>query len=158
MLKLFGLPAHPLLVHAPVVVLPLTVFAAILLGFRADWRAKLWKFFAAAVVGMFISLLLAMQSGEALDDAFKGLAPTKQHIEYAETTRLLTFGFLLLTLVEVWLVRRRTRSRIDQEAAALRIERLVAYGVIAMGLIATVWMIRTGHEGAKAVWKDTKLG
>jgi hypothetical protein len=34
-------------------------------------------------------------------------------------------------------------------------ESLLAVVVAVVAIVATVWMIRTGHEGAKAVWDGT---
>jgi hypothetical protein len=157
MLKFLDLPAHPFFVHGPVVMLPLVTIGALLLALRPSWRAKAWAPFTGAVIVMFGAMILAMESGEALDEAFKGLAPTKRHIELAETTRLLTFGFLLLTLVEAILVFKRKRSDVQADSSAVALERICAYAVVLIGLVATIWMVRTGHEGAKAVWGETKL-
>jgi DUF1680 family protein len=157
MLKFLDLPAHPLFVHAPVVLLPLVTIVALLLAVRPSWRMKAWAALTGAVAVMFGSVFLAMESGEALDDAFKGLAPTKRHIELAETTRLLTFGLLVLTLVEGALIYKRKRAGVELNASSAVAERIGAFVVALVALIATVWMIRTGHEGAKAVWSQTKL-
>jgi hypothetical protein len=157
MLKFLDLPAHPLFVHAPVVLLPLVTIVALLLAVRPTWRMKAWAPLTVAVAVMFGSVFLAMESGEALNDAFKGLAPTKRHIELAETTRLLTFGLLVLTLVEGALIYKRKSAGVELNASGAVAERIGAFVVALVGLIATVWMIRTGHEGAKAVWGQTKL-
>jgi hypothetical protein len=157
MLKFLDLPAHPFFVHGPVVMLPLVTIAALLLALRPSWRARAWAPLTVAVTVMFGTMILAMESGEALDEAFKGLAPTKHHIELAETTRLLTFGFLLLTLIEAVLVYKRKRSSVEINSSTASLERIGAFVVALIGVIATIWMIRTGHEGAKAVWSETKL-
>jgi preprotein translocase subunit SecG len=157
MLKFLDLPAHPLFVHGPVVLLPLLALCSLLLAARPSWRTKAWAAFTAGVVFMFGTLFLAMESGEALDEAFKGLAPTKRHIQLAETTRLLSFAFLVLTLVVAALVRKRKRAGEQADVSTQVIEQVAAIAVLLCGLVATVWMIRTGHEGAKAVWSETKL-
>jgi hypothetical protein len=157
MLKFLDLPAHPFFVHGPVVMLPLVTIAALLLALRPSWRARAWAPLTVAVTVMFGTMILAMESGEAFDEAFKGLAPTKHHIELAETTRLLTFGFLLLTLIEAVLVYKRKRSSVEINSSTASLERIGAFAVALIGVIATIWMIRTGHEGAKAVWSETKL-
>jgi hypothetical protein len=172
MLKFLDLPAHPFFVHAPIVLLPLLTLAALILVVRPNWRVKAWFPFTGGVVVLFVSLILAMESGEALDEAFKGLAPTERHIELAETTRLLCFGLLVVTLVQAVLVRRRSRSvevsvagSADSNASSTNassprlvlFERIGSFVVLLLGIVATIWMIRTGHEGAKAVWSQTKL-
>jgi hypothetical protein len=157
MLKFLDLPAHPFFVHGPVVLLPLMTLVALILTIRPNWRAKAWPFFTGGIVVLFVSMMLAMQSGEALDAAFKGLAPTKRHIELAETTRLFTFGLLVLTLAQAMLIRRRFGTTTESNGSMVLLERIGACAVVLLGVIATVWTIRTGHEGAKAVWSQTKL-
>jgi uncharacterized membrane protein len=161
MLKFLDLPAHPLFVHAPIVLLPLLTLVSLVLVVRSDWRAKVWLPFTGGIVAMFVSLMLAMQSGEALDEAFKGLAPVKRHTQLAETTRLLGFALLVVTLAEAVLVRRRYRSTAVSATTPndklVLLERVGAYVVLLTGVVASIWMIRTGHEGAKAVWSQTKL-
>jgi hypothetical protein len=143
-------------VHAPIVLLPLLTLAALVLAVRPTWRVKAWRPFTGAMVVLFASLFMAMESGEALDEAFKGLAPTKRHIQLAETTRLLTFAMLVLTVVVAVVMRRRSKSAAGTDTLVW-FERIGAYMVLAIGVVATIWMIRTGHEGAKAVWSQTKL-
>lgn len=161
MLKFLDLPAHPLFVHAPIVLLPLLTIVSLVLVVRSDWRVKAWLPFTVGIVALFVSLILAMESGEALDDAFRGLAPTKRHIQFAETTRLLVFALVVVTVAEAVLVRRRSRSTAVSTTAPndklVLLERLGSFVVLLIGVLATIWMIRTGHEGAKAVWSQTKL-
>ena len=38
--NLFGLPAHPLLVHAPIVLVPLCLVAAIFMAAKPEWRRR----------------------------------------------------------------------------------------------------------------------
>ncbi len=67
--KLFGLPAHPLIVHIPVVLLPIAVIGAILMVFSASWRTRIgWLVVIAAGVSL-LFVQLAIGSGEALQES-----------------------------------------------------------------------------------------
>lgn len=76
---LFGLPAHPLVVHAAVVLLPL---AAILTIVVAVWP-KARRPYGAVAVGMAlvstIAVALASGSGEQLEEQVKETALVRAH-------------------------------------------------------------------------------
>ena len=68
--KLFDLPAHPLLVHAPVVLLPIAAILMVMFAVKPAWRlaAGWWPL---CLVGVTVVLLLgAKESGEALIEAY----------------------------------------------------------------------------------------
>ena len=165
--RFLDLPAHPMFVHAPLVLLPLTSMVAFLFMFKADWRHKFrWQLALSSLI-VFIFILLAESSGEAFDKATKGLTPIDEHAELANTTKFLTFGFLVLTFVAIAVSRTkrsappddRTTSSDDHTTAvatsAHSLSKVVSIVTALVGVLATIWMIRTGHEGAKAVWKGT---
>jgi hypothetical protein len=145
--RIFDLPAHPLFVHAPVVLLPLTCIATILFMFKRTWRYQFrWQ--------------LAV---EALDEALKGLAPVDKHAELAEFTEILCFVLFLLALGNAVVLQRlhagvslptRTENILGETGATL-LETVLTVLIAFTAVLATVWMIRTGHEGARVVWTGT---
>jgi uncharacterized membrane protein len=66
--QILGLPAHPLLVHIPVVLVPLATVGAVLVAVKASWRRSLAVVVAVLAVGGAVGVLLATQSGEALEE------------------------------------------------------------------------------------------
>ena len=107
--KLFDLPAHPLLIHAPIVLLPIAAIVTVVLVAKPAWRARAgwWM-----VGGLFVTLVLlfgAKESGEALIEAYDrangvGAVDISKHQDLAETTFLMTLAwfavFGLLTVLE----------------------------------------------------------
>lgn len=59
-------PHTPLVVHLPVVLIPLALVAAILMLVRPQWRKASWVVVACAGIGL-VGALLAENSGEALE-------------------------------------------------------------------------------------------
>ncbi len=154
-------------VHAPLVLLPLTSMVAVLFMFKADWRHKFrWQLAFSSLI-VFIFVLLAESSGKAFDKATKGLTPVDEHAELANTTKFLTFGFLVLTCIAIAASRRNRSTPADDPVTATdgdatvmvpnahSLSKIVSIVTALVGVLATIWMIRTGHEGAKAVWKGT---
>jgi hypothetical protein len=155
--RIFDLPAHPLFVHAPMVLLPLTAIATVLFMFRPIWRVRFrWQLTVSSLI-VFVSTFLATQSGEAFDEALKGLAPVDKHADMAEVTQILCFGLFLLTLLMAVVGPRLNpisgSERVNPQYRAG--ERLLATVAAVVAIVATVWMIRTGHEGARVVWTGT---
>ncbi len=158
--KIFGLPAHPFFVHAPLVLLPVVALAWIGVMLRPRWRNGLpsWCFPAAFGV-LLVMTILATQSGEAFDKLVRGVAPIKKHQELAETTRLVLALAFVLSVVH-GIVHWRSKPEIDSSAtntATLKqAEQALGFVLAVVAVIGTIWMIRTGHEGARLVWKGTK--
>jgi uncharacterized membrane protein len=157
--KLFDLPAHPLLIHAPIVLLPIAAIATVVLAAKPAWRARASWWMVGALFVIVVLLFGAKQSGEALIEAYDrangaGAVDISKHQDLAETTFLMTLAwfavFGLLTVLE-----RVERVRVGfLEAVASNMTARQAIAVVAavLGFLATVWLIRTGHEGSRSVW------
>ena len=83
--SLFGLPAHPLIVHAAVVLLPIAAIGLIVVA--AIPRAR--KLYAPIVLGLAlvatVAVGLAQQSGESLKGDVKKTELVEEHAEQGET-------------------------------------------------------------------------
>ncbi len=157
--QIFDLPAHPLFVHAPLILVPLVALFGIVVLARPAWRARLgtWLLGVSVVVG--VAFILAFQSGEAFGDLMKSNPNAdinySHHESLAETTRLFLFGMVLVLAVMVVfdrLARRRDDAAARQMVTGARLANVAA---VVLGVLATIWIVRTGHEGAKLVWDGT---
>ncbi|MDJ0768274.1 MAG: hypothetical protein QNJ12_05745 [Ilumatobacter sp.] len=158
--SIFDLPTHVLLVHAPIVLEPLLALVTVVVVARSRWRARFGWWLVGAQVVVFVSVLLAMQSGQAFDDLLAGLVDVGKHEALAETTRNLMLLWLV-ALVALLVVERRWSPgelavepvTADRGAIALRlIVPGLAVAVAILAVLATIWMVRTGHEGARVTW------
>lgn len=150
--SIFDLPAHALAVHAPIVLQPLVAVATLLVLARSGWRERFTPWLAGAVAVVVVATLIAINSGEAFDDLLDGQVDVSTHESLALTTRNLMVGWLL-AVVAIVATQRWLRGRND--TAPPRAARAVpVLGVVAsvLAVLSTVWMIRTGHEGARVVW------
>ena len=153
--QLFDLPAHPLLVHAPVMLVPLLTLGIIALAARPAWRRGLgpWPFLVSVITA--ISFMLAFQSGEAFDEALRRNpafeADISHHQSLAETTRLFLLGILVVVAVAFVLDRRSAKSASADERPSV----VLTWAGAVLGVLATIWIIRTGHEGARLVWEGS---
>ncbi|MGD9996529.1 MAG: DUF2231 domain-containing protein [Ilumatobacteraceae bacterium] len=153
--NLFGLPAHPLVVHAAVVLLPLAAIATIAAAAIPRARRHYAPVaFALALLATF-AVGLAQQSGESLESRVDRTALVRDHTHQAE--RVFPWA-VALTIVAagVALVDPLRRRMPDVPVKAATAVLLV--GSLAAGAGATVTVVQVGHSGAKATWHDTESG
>ena len=162
--SLGGLPAHPLVVHLPVVLVPLAAIGALLMAIRPAWLQR-FGVVVATLAGLgFVGSLLAAGSGEELEDSFRAAGETisgalHDHAEMGESVELLAGLFFVLVLA--WVLFAAWRRKVGEEHAVARVRRpkvvaiVLALLVVLSGFTATASVYLTGHSGAKSVWEDT---
>jgi hypothetical protein len=162
--KVFGLPTHALAVHAPVVLVPIAGLVTVALAVRPDWRRTIGWWMVLFLGFNVVALFIARQSGQALDDAFDGAVDVSAHRDLANQTLVFAIIWLILYSALVYRDHQLVAARALSADAVPTAERdrsrdAVAIGLeIAVGIVAiltTIWLIRTGHEGAYPTWKPT---
>ncbi|SDS66576.1 hypothetical protein SAMN04488543_2147 [Friedmanniella luteola] len=154
------LPLHPLVLHAAVLGLPVTLLLAILFAYPRTRNWARWPL-ALAGVGSLAAVFLAKESGEELQramlqsEALGGEAATLiiRHGELAEQLFLITIGLAVLAVASAVLVgrvggtpeRRGSRGR-DLVLLAL---------LLVVAAVAAFWVYRVGDLGATAVWNPS---
>ena len=166
--EILGLPAHPLIVHAVIALIPaaaiLTVVAAVWPAARRriGWLGVLLS--AAAVASVWV----AQGSGEQLEDRIEETQLVEDHTEIGETLLWPTLGLLVGSVLVTAVGRRDDRPGAVREPAApagsssargaTAVGAVVAVHAVVTSGVATVQVFRAGHSGAKAVWDDTGSG
>ncbi len=166
--KLFGLPAHPLLVHIPVVLVPLAGLIAVVFAFKPAWLDRFgWGLVALSGLGA-VGAILAAASGEGLV-GLQNEAETvarENHFELGETARLMAIIFFLVVTTVV-VLRHVARRRVAGGKEAIGIWGFIsskggAIGIAAVLVLsasaATYTIAKAGHQGAKISWEDTGKG
>ena len=153
MTEIFGLPAHPLFVHAPMVLLPVVAVVTVMAALRPTLRRRLGWWLPAACAVLLIMILLAVRTGDALDKAID-LGTAVKHKHLAESTRLLMALLLVATSALWWFGRRADRQSAPAGDAPRRSPVVLgcAAAAVVLALLSTVWVVRTGHEGARVHW------
>jgi drug/metabolite transporter (DMT)-like permease len=156
--ELFGLPAHPLVVHAPVVLIPLAVIGLAVMLFSSTWHERLrWPVLAITVIGT-LGAIAAASSGEELEgeirrtegsEAVRGL---HEHVEAGEMARNLAILFLIVLVVYLFLPVVLGKRSDKPQPGWLRPMLMVLVALAGVGSLITV--IDAGHSGAKAVWEE----
>ena len=142
-----GLPVHPLVVHAAVVLVPLTALGLLVMVVSPRFSRGLGWLVAAGSVAATVASWVAKESGEALEDRIGGVG--FDHDELGEIMPVLAAGLALVTIV-LWLIDRSSPPEGPAARRGLRV--LVAVLAVAVAVGNLVWVYRVGDSGAKSVW------
>jgi uncharacterized membrane protein len=112
--ELFGLPAHPLLVHVPVVIIPLALLVALVALWPRARRGAALAAAALALVGA-VGTVLAAGSGEELEDDVRETELVEEHAEQGEQVELPALAFAVLAIAGTGAVEAARRRRRDAE-------------------------------------------
>lgn len=146
-MNFFGIPAHPLIVHAAVVLVPLAALGALALLLVARWRRRYGWLTAGFAVAGFAAALAAKLSGDAFA-ADRGLAGTPRIAAHEAWGSWAPWPALLLAVGVVALVWLTGREEPRRGAAVWVAGVATAVGAVTSLVVVAV----TGHLGATAVW------
>lgn len=144
--SVFDLPTHVLVVHAPVVLIPLVAAATVALAVRTEWRARYGMALLLATATVLVATLLATKTGEEFDGLLEGQVDTDDHESYAQTTLWFVVAWFLSVAGTVVAMRRGVARQLLLGVTAL---------AVVLASMSTYWVVRTGHEGARITWDGT---
>jgi len=143
-----GLPIHPLVVHAVVVLLPLAIVGTIAIAVRPAWRLRYGHLVVACTGVATLLIPVATSSGEALE---RHVGDPGQHARLGDQLIWFALPLLALDVVLVVLARRRRGQPSGEGRGLLTV--VAALSVVA-ALAAGVQVFRVGDSGARAAWGD----
>ncbi len=144
----FGLPLHPLIVHATEVVVPT---AALVLVVAAFWpRFRRWA--GLLPLGLTLAALvlvpLSTESGEALQERVSESALIDTHADLAEGLLPWVIGMVVVAgVLFLWNLKKSSTPRTPKWVAIVIM--VVALGVSSGTMVQAILI---GHSGATAVW------
>ncbi|MCP3783464.1 hypothetical protein NLX85_08820 [Micromonospora sp. A3M-1-15] len=152
-----GLPVHPLVVHAVVVLLPLAALGVVALAVRPSWRGRFGVLVVLIAALAAAAVPLATESGEGLE---RRVGDPGRHAELGDTLIWFALPLLVAAVALVWLHRRSGRPAEGVPEGPRTPGRGVVGVVVAVLAVVVagaslVQVYRVGDSGAKAVWGDT---
>ncbi|MEU5599672.1 DUF2231 domain-containing protein [Streptomyces sp. NPDC020298] len=154
-----GLPAHVLLVHVVVVLVPLTALALVACAVWPRAARRLGPLLPLLALVSLVSVPLTTQAGEWLERHVDSDALVRRHAELGDGLLPWVLGLFVLATV-VWWAARRPAPTTDTtptdtgrwSALPVRIAVTVLSLAVAAGAVIDVY--RIGDSGAKAAWHD----
>ncbi|PUA80270.1 DUF2231 domain-containing protein [Nocardioides currus] len=154
-MEINGLPLHPLVVHAVVILGPLAGLVGLAYAFVPRWRWLLrWPLVVLAVI-VAIASVVAVQAGESLLDSRPELEPiVEDHEEWGERLRLVSVLFVPVAAFAAWAMGGTSALTSGRGAATSRgVLGGVATGLLVIGSLALMVLVfLAGDSGAQAVW------
>jgi uncharacterized membrane protein len=172
-----GIPAHPLFVHIPAVLLPLAAIGAVILVIKASWNER-YKWAVLVITGLgALGAILAAGAGESLEEALPAneRASIHEHAEMGDTAKALALLFFLGVLAWVivpWFLNRKAAAQtnaaqtnaVGADVPATRtggpswLKPVLAVIMLGTAAASVVTVIDAGHSGAKHVWQEEGSG
>lgn len=148
---LFGLPAHPLVVHAAVVLLPIAAVGLIVVALVPKARRHYAPVVFGVALAATIAVGLAQQSGESLEGQVRETEQLEEHTEQGET--VLPWAIAVTVVSAAVAAEPYLRGRLGKIPPNAVTGVLIAGSLIA-GIGATWTVLEVGHSGATSVWHD----
>jgi len=169
---IFGLPVHPLIVHATTVVVPAAAVSVLLAAVWPRFRRwAAWMPLALSVLAVVLTPL-STESGESLERRVEHSDLIETHSQLAEGLLPWVIGLAIAAVLLAVVARRERRAAPTVAPSASAADPtdgtptrtslvpgwLLVVGAV-VGLVAalgtTVQVVRIGHSGAQAAWSDS---
>jgi hypothetical protein len=160
--EFMGVPTHPLLIHVPVVLVPLLALLAAAYALVPFVRPHTRWVLGLLALATPIGTLLAKLSGDAFfrrgrdrGDITPEFTPTiENHQQLGTWTLYATIALGIVTLALVYFVGPRVSAAAAAGAGSgSRIWSIVLGGLaVVAAAVSLYYVVRTGDSGAKAVW------
>jgi len=153
-----GLPAHVLLVHAIVVLLPLCALLLVLTASSPAIRRRLAG--PNAILSVLVVLLvpLTTSAGEWLESRVPETATLHTHTELGDGAIFYALPIAALTLI-VWWRQREAHAGSDRRTFLAPMSTVVTTVVTVLALVVSAagmyGIYRIGESGAKAAWSSS---
>lgn len=150
--ELFGLPAHPLIVHAAVVLLPLAAVATLAVALIPRARRHYAPIVLGLAVVAAVFVNLAQGSGDSLEDRVDETRLVDEHADKGEGVQPWAIGVVVVAgAVTAAAFLRHRLPRVPDVA----VTGVLVVAALTAGVGATWTIVDAGHSGARAVWNDT---
>jgi hypothetical protein len=139
-----GLPLHPLVIHASIILIPLVAIGALIMSYLPSFSRRYGKMILVIAIAGQISLFLAKFTGEALEEILD--KDMGNHAELGEIAPFITLPMVALIYL---------RWRLDRSGATVGsawVRRLTSIALIVAALASIAVIVLVGHSGAQSVW------
>ncbi|MFJ3235265.1 DUF2231 domain-containing protein [Streptomyces sp. NPDC086787] len=149
-----GIPAHVLLVHVVVVLVPVTAFALILCAAFPSVMRRFGLALPALALVSLISVPLTTAAGEWLERHVDRDPLVRRHAELGDELLPWVIGLFLVSAAVWWFYRRTPEVEGSSSTVGTPLRIAAAVLSLIIGVGTGVQVYRIGDSGAKAAWHD----
>ncbi len=149
----YGLPLHPLIVHATVVMIPLAALTVLMSALWPRFRAWAGPLPAGISLVGLILVPLSTSTGETLEKHVAPSALLEEHTKLADGLLPWMIGLFAVSVIGYAIHWRSKHGHSMRQTVAVVVAALAVVAVVG----TTVQVARIGHSGAKAAWDDTDM-
>jgi hypothetical protein len=155
--EIFGLPAHPLIIHFAVVLTPLLAAASVAYVVLARWRPLLAWAVVLLSLGAPVAVFAAKESGERLEEARFASADAAvsqriaTHESFANPLLLSAVGLGAAALLLVYATS-PGRGAVGADRFGRPMTLVLSGVTVVLAAVVGYFVFRAGDSGARAVW------
>lgn len=152
-MEINGVPLHPLVIHAAVVFVPLSVLAVVAFVIpKWRWLVR-WPALVVTLAAA-VSVQLASMTGDSLKEKVGNSALIDTHEMWAGRLQAATWVLAAVMAVAFWLLPHVTglRSGVDRPTRVAALEKPVVAILPVLAIAVLVLVVITGDAGAQSVW------
>ena len=147
---ILGLPVHALVVHAVVILVPLSAAGVVAIAAVPRWRERFGTLVLLVSTAALVTVPVATRSGEKLEERIGAKGVVARQIEdHRDIGELVLWPTLAMWVLAIGLVlisrRGSSKGAVTVVAVLAALVAIVAAGVV----------VRAGHLGSTAVWSCT---
>ena len=151
-----GLPVHALVMHAVVVLVPLSAAGVVAIAAVPRWRPRFGVVVLALATAGLAGVPVATRSGGVLEDRLgAGGIVARQINQHQEMGELVIWPTAAMWVLAIVLVLMDRRARVDRQRRRGPALKVVAVLAALAAVAATGLVVVTGHRGSTAVWSCT---
>jgi hypothetical protein len=150
-----GLPLHPLILHATVVLVPLTALLAIAFAVLPEWRWLTRWPTAVAAVALVPLVWLTVRSGVSLENERHLVEQMKTHAARGHLLYDFVIVFAVIVVAAVFVLPGPSGLASGKGAMVGRVayaDKVMPVLVVIASLVVLVQVVLTGDSGARALW------
>ncbi|MDQ6641165.1 MAG: hypothetical protein M3Y66_01550 [Actinomycetota bacterium] len=154
-MEINGIPLHPLVVHAAVVLTPVAGLVAILHGLVPRWRwLTRWPLLLAAVVGAAVTYVATLSGSDLKARLGIGGNEIEIHQMWAGRLQVAMWVLVAVALIAWWVLpfKNPLAHGVDREARVSGLARPLMLVLPLVGIVVLVLVFLTGEAGARTVW------
>jgi hypothetical protein len=152
-LQVAGLPLHPLIVHAVVVLTPLTVLALLVGTFWPAARRRLGIVTPLGALVVLVLVPITVIAGQTLAEVIGPVPAVARHQELGEMLLPWAIALFIVAAAQwAWFRFGDARVRRDSPTGARSVVIGLAAASVVVGVGTVVLLVLIGDSGSRAVW------